>query len=317
MGEALLLSVVVCTRDRARLLEGCLDSLARQRLSPGRFEVIVVDNGSSDDTAEVAGRHVGRHPNARYLREERRGLSHARNAGWKAARGLYVGYIDDDGRAPPEWLSTAAAVAEGMKPDLFGGPYRACYIEPKPAWWKDAYRSLMHAEATRPLRAGEYLSGNNLFLLRERIAEAGGFDASLGMRAGRPGYGEETLLIDAVRRLRPGALVLYVRELENLHVVQRDKMTLRWLFPAWLAEGRDYWLSVGLPSGARSEARPVRAILRAAVLFFCELAPALVIRDRERYPDCRNFIVERSSRHVVAIGNLLAQRGSTGRTEGT
>ncbi len=77
------LSVVVPTYNRAPLLRGCLDSLVEQDFPPDQYEIIVVDDGSVDDTPEVVAVIQGRvnHPRLRYVRVEGRRLTTARNAG--------------------------------------------------------------------------------------------------------------------------------------------------------------------------------------------------------------------------------------------
>jgi glycosyltransferase involved in cell wall biosynthesis len=91
-------SVVVATYNGSRTLQNCLESL--QRLNYPDYEVIVVDDGSTDRTPEVAKRF----PQVRYLRQTNQGLSAARNAGIRAARGEIVAFTDDDCRADEDWL---------------------------------------------------------------------------------------------------------------------------------------------------------------------------------------------------------------------
>ena len=88
-----MISVVVPTRDRADVLARCLDALAGQ----GTDEVIVVDDGSTDSTAETIGRYDWVHP----VRESGRGRSAAKNAGLREARGDVVLFVDDDAIAQP------------------------------------------------------------------------------------------------------------------------------------------------------------------------------------------------------------------------
>jgi len=91
-------SVVVATYNGARTLRQCLESL--MRLNYPDYEVILVDDGSTDNTAEI-GRAF---PSARYLAQSNQGLSAARNAGIRAARGEIVAFTDDDCRADEDWL---------------------------------------------------------------------------------------------------------------------------------------------------------------------------------------------------------------------
>lgn len=91
-------SVIICTRDRPEALRGCLASLAHQSLAPA--EVIVVDNASRDDRT----RHVAEAVGVKYIREDRPGLSLARNSGIRQASTDIVAFTDDDVILHPRWL---------------------------------------------------------------------------------------------------------------------------------------------------------------------------------------------------------------------
>src|SRR5713226_9622239 len=117
-----LISVVICTRNRAQLLERALASVADQEFARTDYEILVVDNGSTDRTQEV----VKQFPDARYLYEGEAGLCIARNAGWREAKGRYVAFFDDDATALPGWL---AAIRDGFASasplvGIVGGPVR-------------------------------------------------------------------------------------------------------------------------------------------------------------------------------------------------
>jgi O-antigen biosynthesis protein len=90
-------SVIVCTYNGAATLEDCLDGLAK--LEYPEYEVIVVDDGSTDSSPQLAARH-----DVRLIRTANRGLGSARNTGMRAAGGEIVAYIDDDARPDPHWL---------------------------------------------------------------------------------------------------------------------------------------------------------------------------------------------------------------------
>ncbi|PYV13512.1 MAG: glycosyl transferase [Acidobacteria bacterium] len=110
------ISVVVCSYNGKRTIRDCLDGLRRVRYPD--YEVIVVDDGSTDGTGDIARSYGFRVLSA----GRNRGLSAARNMGWTAASGSIVAYIDDDAFPDPDWLSYLAAVF--MKTDYagVGGP---------------------------------------------------------------------------------------------------------------------------------------------------------------------------------------------------
>src|ERR1051325_6748060 len=94
-------SVVVCTYNGARTLPECLDGLAR--VDYPNFEVLVVNDGSTDNTETIA-----RNSGFRVISTENHGLSHARNLGLKAATGEIVAYLDDDAYPDRDWLKYLA-----------------------------------------------------------------------------------------------------------------------------------------------------------------------------------------------------------------
>lgn len=108
-----LLSVVIATKDRARILETALSSLAQQVVVQN-YEVIVVDNGSSDDTPALLERWSRQLP-LHALREERPNRGLARNRGLASARGDIVVFCDDDVVLPHFWLSAHARAHEAVE----------------------------------------------------------------------------------------------------------------------------------------------------------------------------------------------------------
>ena len=109
------ISVIVCTYNGSRTIRDCLDGLAQ--LDYPNFEVIVVDDGSTDATPEIVGAcHVP------LIRTENRGLSSARNTGMRAATGDIVAFIDDDARPDPHWLKYLAHTFTTTGHAGVGGP---------------------------------------------------------------------------------------------------------------------------------------------------------------------------------------------------
>src|SRR5690242_18074557 len=103
MSSKPVISVVICTRNRAILLSRALTSIVEQAFPSDAYKIVIVDNGSTDDTPEIR-QHFQAAAALRYLREERIGLCVARNTGWSNARGRYIAFFDDDAIAGPTWL---------------------------------------------------------------------------------------------------------------------------------------------------------------------------------------------------------------------
>ena len=163
------ISVVVCSHNGARTIGDCLDGLLALRYP--RYEVIVVDDGSADDTAAIAARH----DRVKLVRTANHGLSRARNAGLHAARYEIVAYLDDDARPDPDWLTYLADTFDRTGHAGVGGPNI-----PPPGCGLVADAVAMapggpvHVLLTDEI--AEHIPGCNMAFRRDRLLEIGGFD---------------------------------------------------------------------------------------------------------------------------------------------
>lgn len=117
------ISIVVCTHNRAAMLSDALASLAR--LETGgrfRYEIVVVDNASSDETAEVVQAMRRTSLELRYVYEAKKGIATARNRGYREAAGEWIAFFDDDQLAEPGWLRELFAYASDYNLRAVGGP---------------------------------------------------------------------------------------------------------------------------------------------------------------------------------------------------
>ena len=120
------ITVVVCTRNRADRIAVALDSLGRLETDGAfRFDVLVVDNGSTDDTAAIVERIASGFPvTLRRIFEEQPGVGRARNRGVAESRGEWIAFFDDDQAADPRWLAELVALAERKQARCVGGRSR-------------------------------------------------------------------------------------------------------------------------------------------------------------------------------------------------
>lgn len=130
------ITILICTRNRAPQLRNVLSSAAQMRVPEGlRWELVVVDNGSSDDTTDVSLSFADRLP-IRVVREDVAGLSNARNRGVDEARGQYICWTDDDVLIDADWLSAYAdAFARHPEAAVFGGRIIPVLEPPTPDWF--------------------------------------------------------------------------------------------------------------------------------------------------------------------------------------
>ena len=125
----------MCTFNRGQLLEPAIASVLAQCEPAPPFELIVIDNNSTDATRDIIERAAARDPRVRYLFEPRQGLSHARNAGLEAAAAPLVALTDDDVRASPDWIAAIVrAFDESPDADFVGGRVLPRWPSPPPSW---------------------------------------------------------------------------------------------------------------------------------------------------------------------------------------
>ena len=295
------ISAIVCTHNRADYLEKALASLTSQSLPPGDFEVLVVDNASSDGTAEVARHYAAHVPNLHYLREERLGLSLARNTGADAARAPYLAYIDDDARAAPDWLERLL-VAFGRttpSPACIGGRVWLDWDGAAPHWLPPRYYSIYtyvdHGDEDRPLGEREYLVGANMAFRRDVLLDLGGFDPNLGRKGSLLLSGEESEVVGKVRGRGLG--VFYAGSAAVWHAVPPTRRCRAWLWARMFYDGASQPL---IDSGTgRSRAHYLRQgyfDVRRIARFALGGGLALLRGDRERRLENTLALVQRAGR---------------------
>ena len=162
------ISVLVCTHNGARTLPECLDGL--ERLTYPDYEVIVVSDGSTDESVNIVRGH-----GFKLIRSDHVGLAEARNAGLRAATGDVIAYIDDDARPDPHWLAYLADSFRDGQWAAIGGPNLA----PRGDGWMA--ESVAHAPGG-PVhvlvsdREAEHIPGCNMAFRREALEAIAGFD---------------------------------------------------------------------------------------------------------------------------------------------
>jgi len=136
MNEQLDISVVLSTYNRCSLLQPALESVLAQDSGQVRYEVVVVDNNSQDETRAVVESLIERgHSNLRYLLESRQGVSYARNTGIENTRAPIIAFFDDDERVAPDWIaSIKRAFDEHPEVDFIGGKVLPLWETEPPQW---------------------------------------------------------------------------------------------------------------------------------------------------------------------------------------
>ncbi|MFQ5508892.1 MAG: glycosyltransferase family 2 protein [Leptospirillia bacterium] len=234
-------SILVCTHNRADILRDTLDSLTRVHLPPGGGELIVVDNASSDHTPAVFEEFVLAFPMpARLVREEKLGLSNARNRGVAEADGEILAFLDDDAVCEPKWLIGLIEVYD-RHPDAgcVGGRVLLDWKTPPPDWWSDSMNHHLSAvdygDADR-LTYPHYPYGASISFSRGVFADGRGFNPALGRRGDDLGGSEEMAL--CLRIEGDGGGVYYAPNSVVHHRAEGARANPDYLYRKSFAHGR-------------------------------------------------------------------------------
>jgi glycosyltransferase involved in cell wall biosynthesis len=174
LSQVPLLSVIVPVYNRPEMLARCLESLSRQSLAPNRFEVIVVDDGSTRPIGVPPALSPGSIP-VRLVRQANTGPAGARNTGLAEAAGDFVAFIDDDCEADPRWLEILATTLDANPGAAVGGTVVNA-LDRNP--FAEASQLLVSAVCeyyNRESQPTRFFTTNNLAFPREALLAAGGF----------------------------------------------------------------------------------------------------------------------------------------------
>jgi len=231
------ISIVVCTYNRASSLRLTLAALAAQALSSEiAWEILVIDNNSTDSTRSVAQEFIAASSiPARYTFVAAQGLSRARNAGIAESKADVVAFTDDDVSPATDWVEQIAAAMERENSDIVGGRIMPMWSSEPPPWLQ--HRPALHAALAimdYPSRAAIVAAGQmpgvwgaNMAFRRRVFDKVGVFDTRRGLVGGTLHRGEEIDLV--ARALAAGCRAVYDPRVVVSHRVDHQRMRLTYL----------------------------------------------------------------------------------------
>jgi glycosyltransferase involved in cell wall biosynthesis len=229
---ATTISVIVCTRNRGAILTSCLDSIARAAATPidAEVELIVVDNGSTDDTSAILHEWATTASiSVLCISEPRAGLAVARNAGLRTAKGDLIAFTDDDCRLDETYFVDLLRHFAGDEVlTLRGGRVELGDPEDFPITIKtdDEIATYQH-----PVRPAGFIHGANLAMPHAVVDKVGSFDERLG--AGTKFGGEDTDYM--IRAHALGIRVQYVPDMIVYHFHgRRDLLSVQKLYASYM-----------------------------------------------------------------------------------
>jgi glucosyl-dolichyl phosphate glucuronosyltransferase len=237
-------TVLICTYNRASWLGRSLESLAQQR-SARRWDVLVVDNNSTDDTRLVVERAAREFPvPLRYLFEPRQGKSHALNLGLAQTSADVVIFTDDDVAIESGWIDAACEPLDADGAIAYtGGPVRPMWEVPPPAWFDETRADLWGTLAILDYGPAPFIFeertrtplGVNMAVRRQVVERIGGFHPALG-RSGRSLLGQEQAEFFARARVA-GMRGRYVPAMAVRHFVPAARLTKQYFRRWWYWKG--------------------------------------------------------------------------------
>ncbi|MCU0565414.1 MAG: glycosyltransferase family 2 protein [Oculatellaceae cyanobacterium Prado106] len=236
------ISAIICTHNRDQYLGAAIDSLMSQDFD-GEYEVIVIDNASSDRTRQIVEPYLA-DPRFHYVYEAVLGLSVARNTGAQTAQSPILAYLDDDAVASSHWLQTLLqAYQENEKLAIAGGKVTLLWSDgtQPPRWLSPGLAGNLGAydlgeERVYIDRPGLTPRGLNYSIRAEFLDQIGGFDLHLG-RVGKNLLSNEELLMTE-RALELGWQVAYLPTATVAHNVAPERIHRTWFL------SRGWWQGI-------------------------------------------------------------------------
>ena len=238
------LSIIICSYNRASYISDALDSLYHQTAGLNAFEAIIVDNNSTDNTAEVFTQWRTAQPQGAftYLTESQQGASFARNTGAAMAKGDWLCFMDDDAVATPNYVENIIKHIE-TKPAVvgFGGRIIPKYIPTEPKWMSYYVSSLVgnfdYAPIACTFAPGKYPLESNMIVKKDIYEQIDGFNTNLPgvvgtLRIG--GEGKELFY----KILSLGHTIYYDPAICVHHVVEVKKLTSEYMYRVASGIGR-------------------------------------------------------------------------------
>ncbi|MGO9599390.1 MAG: glycosyltransferase family A protein [Isosphaeraceae bacterium] len=240
------ISIAVATHNRAEELGHTLASLSGLIAEDQEYEILIIDNASTDQTLEVVGKFLPRFGGRlRYIFEERLGLSHARNRAIAEARCEIIGFLDDDVDIEPHWVERMTEAFGSGDLAAVGGRAVLAYSVPRPAWLDEVGECLLtkvDLGTVRRLAQADELYGLNLCIRKDWIDRVGWFRTDLGRIGDCLLSSEEEELLNRI--VAVGGVLLYEPEAVVAHRVPANRLRRRWFL------SRTYW-------GKRGHARMI------------------------------------------------------------
>ena len=297
-------TVAICTWNRQTLLESTFESLERMKVSPAtRWELVVIDNGSTDGTSGVVASWMTRGTlPLRYVHEPTLGLSNARNRAIREARAEWVLFTDDDVIVEPDWLEGfVQASKRHPTAGAIGGRVDPWFVEPPDQMLCEAFPALAKGfcgidlgPEERLIPEGTDLVGANFAIRIDNTNRL--FNPNLGPIGANPIGGDELGYLMELRKA--GLPIVWAPTMRLKHYVDPPRMSLGYLQKFYTNVGRHEVMLHGVPKGTKLAGAPRWLIGLYAKHFFRRVASVASGNKLEAH---------RALRQQWQIGGMIAQ----------
>ncbi len=228
-------SIIICTYNREKYIFQVLESIARQEYPKEKYEIVLVNNNSTDKTENICREFQEKYPDVHfhYCVEKAQGLSHARNRGIQESKGELLVYVDDDATVFPKYLQSYDDFFNTHPEEIAaGGPIIPYYEVIPPVWLSHYTKALLtgylyNGEKTKPFKNEKFPGGGNACYGKSVFETFGMFNPELGRKGSGLIGAEEKDLFN--RLFSAGRRVWYVPQAGIYHIIPETKLTEEYL----------------------------------------------------------------------------------------
>ncbi len=292
------LTVVICTYNRGHLLAETIPTIFQQNISENYFDVLIVNNNSTDNTTEILNGFIKLHNNLSVVNEMKQGLGYAKNTGAKATKTDWIIFLDDDAKVPNDFVEKAINNITNSHFQCFGGVYLPWYKYGRPNWFQDNYASNNGKLSQFNALKKDFISGGIMAIKKSTLKEFGYFPVNLGMSGNQVAYGEETLL--QIRMRNAKIEIGYDPHWIIYHLVNRYKLSPWWFIKSGFASGRGAWLAYDEKVSLK---KIILYIFRSIKLFFVNFykhSPKLLNKNYK----WQNWLIDLLQPTAIKIGQI-------------
>lgn len=274
------ISVVICTLNNSNSLKITANQILQNEVDvPKDFELLIIDNNSTDDTASVIEQLPISRIDIRAIKEEKTGISYARNRAINEAKGTHIIFTDDDAEIPINWLRNYQLIIDSKMPDAIFGRVIPIWRHAKP-WWYDEYFSGFFAHLDYGDKNFFITNKKTPFFTKNccinvsKVKDIGGFDIQLGRKGDSLAGGEDTLLFNQL--IDSGASVYYSCEVDVGHRLKDREYQENNIIRQFLECAKPIYLIAKLQPGKRLAGRPL-GLLELQMREIFKALPALLL----------------------------------------